>query len=252
MNTISPVFQQVSDLDSSIAEPLLRWGLSLADTKHKLGMRISEWVNGAPALEAAVGAAAITQDELGHARSLFSILRQFPDAPPDLGTDTDLENRTYYHNPRILDKRWESWVEVIAANVLIDRALTIVFETTQNSQFLPLRQRAGKILQEERFHRIYGDSWFGRLSSQSDDLHTQLQETIEIMWQTTLAWLGPDDNQTTATLYREGILTASPQETRERWLEESTSILEKYNFAVPSTQLDWSRWDEERREIPPK
>ena len=47
-------FRNVSDLDPGLAAALLAWGLALADTKYLLGRRLSEWVNGAPALEAAV------------------------------------------------------------------------------------------------------------------------------------------------------------------------------------------------------
>ncbi|TMD74161.1 MAG: hypothetical protein E6I97_15840 [Chloroflexi bacterium] len=42
---------------------------SLADNKQAVGRRYAYWCNGAPALEAAVAAAAMTQDELGHART---------------------------------------------------------------------------------------------------------------------------------------------------------------------------------------
>ncbi len=77
-------FRTVAELAPTTAAGLLKFGMALADTKHRLGQRLSEWVNGAPALEAAVGACAMTQDELGHARSLFAMLRDFPGAPPEL------------------------------------------------------------------------------------------------------------------------------------------------------------------------
>jgi len=46
---------------------------SLADNKQAIGRRYAYWCNGAPALEAAVAAAAMTQDELGHARTLYPL-----------------------------------------------------------------------------------------------------------------------------------------------------------------------------------
>ena len=42
---------------------------SLADNKSALGRRYAEWAVSAPTLESAVAAAAMAQDELGHARS---------------------------------------------------------------------------------------------------------------------------------------------------------------------------------------
>ena len=46
---------------------------SYADNKGALGRRYGEWAVSAPAVEAAVAAAAMAQDELGHARSTPSL-----------------------------------------------------------------------------------------------------------------------------------------------------------------------------------
>src|SRR6266542_5179242 len=53
---------------------------SLADNKQAIGRRYAYWSNGAPALEAAVAAAAMTQDELGHTRTLYPLLEDFVQA----------------------------------------------------------------------------------------------------------------------------------------------------------------------------
>lgn len=247
--TTSLNFQRVSDLDPAVAEALLQWGLCLADTKHMMGIRISEWINGTPALEAAVGAAGITQDELGHARSLFAELRQFPGAPPAIGAENDLEARDIYFNPRLLDKPWSSWLDVIGANVLLDRALSLVVAATQDSSYAPLRQRAGKILQEEQFHRVYGDSWLARLAAGDGKTRTKLQASLDRFWPTALAWFGPADDPGTKSLYEVGIVTETADTLRQRWLDTVTPLLQKHNLTVPPTELDWSRWDATYRHI---
>src|SRR3954471_13366011 len=48
---------------------------SLADNKAALGRRYAEWAVSAPTLESAVAAAAMAQDELGHARSTYPVLK---------------------------------------------------------------------------------------------------------------------------------------------------------------------------------
>ena len=58
-----------NDLTPKTQAVLLNLLLQLADNKYVLGKRYAEWVNSAPLLEAAVAAAAMTQDELGHAES---------------------------------------------------------------------------------------------------------------------------------------------------------------------------------------
>jgi len=54
-----------NDFTPQMQGVLLNLLLQLADNKYVLGRRYAEWVNSAPLLEAAVAAAAMTQDELG-------------------------------------------------------------------------------------------------------------------------------------------------------------------------------------------
>ena len=49
----------------------------LGDNKFRLGTRYAEFCNAAPTLEAGIAAAAMAQDELGHTRNLFPLLREF-------------------------------------------------------------------------------------------------------------------------------------------------------------------------------
>ena len=59
---------------------------SLADNKSALGRRYGEWAVSAPTIESAVAAAAMAQDELGHARSTYPVLAK-------LGVDRDRTRR---------------------------------------------------------------------------------------------------------------------------------------------------------------
>lgn len=241
-------FRNVSDLDSGLAAALLAWGLALADTKYLLGRRLSEWVNGAPALEAAVGAAAMTQDELGHARSLFSMLREFPGAPVELGTETDLQRKEFFA-PAALNAPWKSWLDVVAINVLFDRALNLVFAAARGSSFGPLSQRAAKILQEEGFHRIYGDGWFARLASSPDNHRRRLQIALEKAWLLSEAWIGPEDDPVSRSLVEAGVLAAGPAELRRQWSAEVRNLLEKHDFSLEPAAREWPAWDPQRREV---
>src|SRR2546429_9135469 len=70
----------VHTLDPALRGPMYALLSSLADNKYVLGRRYAEWCTGAPMLESAVAAAAMAQDELGHARSFYPLLRGFPNA----------------------------------------------------------------------------------------------------------------------------------------------------------------------------
>lgn len=242
-------YQRFEELEPTVGKALLRWTLSLADTKHRVGIRTSEWVNGGPALEAAVGAAAITQDELGHARSLYAMLKGFPDVPAGIGAENDLEARDVYYCPRSLNQTWSSWLDVIAANVLVDRATNFAVSAARASSFGPLRGRTAKILQEERFHRIFGDSWLAKLARMDDQHHARLQATLDRFGKMAIAWFGPDDDRDVALLNKSGILTRPLKEMRAQWLDEVIPLMEENGFTLPEVDISWNGWNENYRDF---
>ncbi|MCP4359127.1 MAG: hypothetical protein GY796_14020 [Chloroflexi bacterium] len=241
-------YRRVEELDGRVAAALLQWGISLADTKHRIGIRTSEWVNGGPALEAAVGASAITQDELGHARSLYAIFKDFPGVPDGVGAENDLQARDMYHCPRLLNEPWPSWLDVITVNVLLDRAAMIAVTAAHNSAYSPLKGRTAKILQEEAFHRIFGDSWLAKLARMGDEMHGRLQTSLNHFGATAVTWFGPDDDPQTALLVDNSILHKTPTQMRQEWWAEIMPLLEKHNLTLSHAEPDWSGWHPAYRE----
>ena len=242
-------FRTAEDLGPELQAAVLQWILSVADTKQTMGMQISHWVTGTPALEGAVGSAAITQDELGHARSLHALLRHYPGAPEGVGAENDLEARDDYFVPAGLTPRWQSWYQVIAVNVILDRALAVAIEATVDSAFAPLAGRAAKILQEERFHRMFGDNWLQRLGGRDGEVRVNLQRQIDWAWGLTDQWLGPDAEPLVALLHAHGVLNMTVAEMRQKWAAETTAVLTANGFDIPESDTDWSSWNGQYRHI---
>ncbi len=244
----------VEDLGSAetmppaIAKATLHWILSVADTKHRIGMQYSHWVTGTPALEAAVGSAAITQDELGHARSLYGLLRNYPGAPASVGAENDLEARDVYYTPTDLMPRWESWLQVIAINVVLDTALSSAIKMAKQSAFTPLAGRMSKMLQEERFHRVFGEQWLKQLLQQ-DANRDKLIDALQWAWAITTVWIGPDNDPVTGQLVEAGVLRGGSAEIRADWLAAITPIFESNELTIPTMTPDWTNWDSQFRHI---
>ena len=242
------IYQSAADMSPELATAVLQWVLAVADSKHRIGLQLSHWVTGTPALEAAVGAAAITQDELGHARSLYGLLRDFPGVPDGVGAENDLQARDVYYVPDALTRRWQSWLQVVAINILMDSALQIAISHTAESSYHPLAGRTAKILQEEQFHRVFGESWLKRLVNERPALKEPLQHQIDWAWPVADQWLGPESDPVSSLLVEAGVLGENTAVMRQQWLEQVTFILTENKFDIPPSTSDWSSWDPQFRQ----
>src|SRR6202049_2668187 len=227
---------------------------SLADNKQAIGRRYAYWCNGAPALEAAVAAAAMTQDELGHARTLYPLLDNFVQAEAD-PSQVEPETRTLRYALAYLDNDFQGWSDFVATNFLLDTALTTFFEAAQQSSYEPLRQRARKIVQEERIHEMNGEAWVRRLAKAGGAVRAAIAASLDRLWTETLCWFGPNDDPAMQQLYKEGIIDATPDELRSRYLQKIMPTLSSLDIEVPvsfnattkrwelSPPLTWSTWN---------
>ncbi len=233
---------------------------SLADNKQIIGRRYAYWSTGAPALEAAVAAAAMTQDELGHARTLYPLLEDFVQAEAN-PAQIEPTTRTLHYWLAALDRDFESWSDFVATNFLVDSALTTFFEAAQNSSYEPLRQRARKIVQEERIHQMHAEGWVRRLAKAGGAVRAALIASLERLWDETLCWFGPSDDPAMQQLYSEGIIDATPDELRSRYLQKvmptlsNLDIAESVSFNAQTKEwelqqpLPWAQWQSSSRRL---
>src|SRR3954471_13709078 len=91
---------RAADLAPDVRAHVRNLILVLADSKRLLGTRYAEWILGAPELEAGIACASMAQDEWGHGRLLYALLKDF-------GEDTDriehMRDPSEYCNIEVLD-----------------------------------------------------------------------------------------------------------------------------------------------------
>lgn len=220
----------------------------LADNKYWLGRRYAEWCTGAPTLEAAVAAAAMAQDEIGHARSHYPLFRQF------VGRDVEPETREPFSNLASLDQPFNGWIDFVAANFLVDSALTTLFESATESTYDDLRNRARRIVGEEQVHWLHGRAWVRRLASQSTAMRESLEGSLSQKWTELLMWFGPTRAAGADTLYERGILASEPDELRmlfDRRIQPVLSEAGLQSLSTDASTLPWARWDGQRYRLDP-
>jgi phenylacetate-CoA oxygenase PaaI subunit len=223
----------------SIKRPLIRHIITLADSKRILGIRYSGWLLGAPSIETGIAASSMAQDEWGHARLLYAMLKDVGVDPAPVERDRPAAE---YASLDPLDDPLADWAAVVAAMVAVDTALSVALESFSEGSFEPARSRIPKMLMEEAFHRDLGQAWFRRLASGSAEATERLAASLHRMLPRTLAWLEPDDEPFRALLGA-GIVTNGAE---ERFWTHYEAMFEGVGVSRASVKPDRSGWDETR------
>lgn len=189
----------------------------LADNKYFLGRRYAEWCTAAPTLESAVAAAAMAQDEIGHARSFYPVLREVAGESPE----NEAETRTRFTNVPLLAQPFQSWPDFVAANFVFDTAITVLLGSAGNSSFNPLAQRARRILEEEPLHWLHAEGWTRRLSTTGDAVREALDASLRRAGQESLGWL----EIATPDLRESAVLESGAGELQSRLRERVNPVL---------------------------
>ncbi|MDR7468698.1 MAG: Phenylacetic acid catabolic protein [Armatimonadota bacterium] len=230
----------------------------LADTKYFLGRRLSEWAPAAPFLEASVACAAIAQEDLGHSRAIYPLLEDlaYPNRPAPLERETDRDRRFCV---RFLDAPFPTWSHVVAAAVLVDTAVTTMFEALVASRHEALASRVRRALEEERAHLGYAESLVRRLAAipgGAAALQARVDEALTEM----LCWYGPTGEAGVEMLRSQGFLAAANDALRQAYLRRVAPLLlevgvhlpvrwnlEEGSWEVPP--LPWERWNATQRRL---
>jgi ring-1,2-phenylacetyl-CoA epoxidase subunit PaaC len=227
-----------ADLDAALRLDVRRLIVCLADTKRILGIRYSDWLLGAPSIEAGIAASGMAQDEWGHARLLYALLKDLDEDPGPVEHDRPPEA---YASCDPLDAPAEDWADVVALMAVVDGAVTILLEAFAGGVYEPAQSRVGKMIAEEEFHRDLARAWVRRLGG-SKVGKERLAASCARLLPRTLAWMMGND-AAGRRLAEAGVLPA-PEALLERFGELWGPVLAVAGVAVPAPARD--DWDEAR------
>lgn len=203
---MSDVLLSVDALDGRETSALRRLILTLADSKRLMGIRYSDWLLGAPSIEACIAASSMAQDEWGHARLLYAMLKSLDIDPVAVEHDRPGEE---YASIRALDRPMPDWAALVTSMVLVDGALTVVLGSFAEGSYEPARNRVPKMIAEEEFHASLGAAWYKRLAASADEGRDLLVAATEAVLPTTLAWVGASDEPAEA-MVAAGVIGPGP------------------------------------------
>ena len=224
----------VANLPATALGELLR---SMADDEFVIGFSDSEWTGIAPLLEEDIAMSSLAQDEIGHAVALFALLGALTGENPD-AIAYDRQPAAYRHC-RLLDHGRGDWAMTIARRYLYDSADAVRLDALAGGTWAPLAELVGKLVREERYHRMHASPWLDRLARGGDESRSRLLAA--------LATLGPDAATVFARLPDEaalveaGILAAPMADLEIRWRETIAPTLTTLGLPTPPPMLDPAR-----------
>jgi 1,2-phenylacetyl-CoA epoxidase catalytic subunit len=222
--------------------------VSVADNKYFLAHKLARWGVGAPALESAVASTAIAQEEAGHARGLYSLLEDFPPELRPVPLDREDDRRRKYAVSFLMEEN-DSWYRAVAAQALMDFAMTTLIEACVGSSVAELRKRADRILADEDFHRRYVQGRLRELGTTPAEASI-LEDELAALLPETLCWFGPPGEPGLELLVNAGVVEHDNETLRGRFLAGMRAQAQSADLRLPETEeLPWERWSSLERRL---
>jgi ring-1,2-phenylacetyl-CoA epoxidase subunit PaaC len=223
------------DLDETEQEAIRHLLYRLADDELVLAERYTEWQVRAPTLESDISLANIAQDELGHARVWYDVVETFGYDETDLIWERDPAD---FRHATLVELPFEEgdWADAVVRGYLYDVAEDIRLHALEDSTYAPIRDRVGKILDEEDYHLEYAESWVEHLAA-ADDGREQLQAVVDRLYPYALTLFEPTDEDVEERVVELGLRDEALVELRGEWHDRVSSFLESVGVGVPDLDL---------------
>ena len=224
--------EDLSEEEREAVETLMR---SLADDELVLAERYTEWQVRAPTLESDISLANIAQDELGHARLWYEVVKQFGYDETDLIWERDAADFTH---STLVELPFEEgdWSDAIVRGYLYDVAEDIRLHALEDSSYAPIRDRVGKVLDEEEYHLEYAENWLERLAA-DDEGRQSLQDAVDRLYPYALTLFEPVDEDVEQRIVELGLRDTPLVELRDEWHDRVSGFLESIGVGVPDFDL---------------
>jgi len=210
-----------------------------ADTELMSAPSYTRAAQNAPTINAFVSAMAIVQDELGHANIAYRLLE-------DLGFDKEelLYGRKphEFKHPYAFDVPLDSWVELVCANALYDRAgYVLLGDIYKHTTFGPWKRGLVKVDREENFHLRHGETWMRKIC-ESESGREEVQAAVDWMFPMVMEWFGlPDEKKRHKEQLSYGIKGSSNDTLRQIWMSTGIPFLDSLGIETP---VHWNEAEE--------
>ncbi len=186
----------------------------------------------APSTNAYISAMSIIQDEVAHAHIAYRMLEDLGVSKEQLVYERRPEDFKY---PYAFDVPLETWVELVVANALYDRAgFVLLSDVFKHTTYGPWKRALAKVDKEESFHLRHGETWMRKINKEPGG-HDKLQAAVDWMFPLTVEWFGLPDSQKKHNIQIEyGFKGYTNDELRQVWMSTAVPFLTSLDIDVPA------------------
>jgi ring-1,2-phenylacetyl-CoA epoxidase subunit PaaC len=228
----APEFEDLDELSDREREAVRTFLLRLADDELVVAERYTEWQVRAPTLESDIALANIAQDELGHARLWYELVKDFGYDETDLIWERDPAE---FRHSTLVELPFEEgdWADPVVRGYLYDVAEDVRLHALEDSAVASIRDRVGKVLDEEEYHLEHAYSWLERLV-EDDDGRERVQAAVDRLFPYALGLFEPTEFEDRIDAL--GVRTRSLDSMRAAWLTRVEETLEGIGVRVPDCE----------------
>lgn len=203
--------------------------LKMADDALIIGHRHSEWTGLGPILEEDIALSSMSQDKIGHAQALYTILHEeLSEAEPDtLAFHREEKDFKCCH---LVEFPIGEYDFTLARQFLFDHAELLRYELLASSSFAPLARLSKKIHGELKYHVLHANAWMKRLARGTDESHARMQSAVNFAYPVALGIFeeGPFEKE-----LMEQRIFPGEKFLRRMWEENAGELLDQSQIHIP-------------------
>ena len=224
--------------DPAVASALREYVQAIADDEFILGHRHSEWTGFGPDIESDVALSSIAQEEIGHARLFYQHLMALAGrSEEDLDVVVFDRPPGEFRSAVLLERPNGDWGFSLVRLVLYELADAVRLDVLSRSPLEGLPDLARTLQREEKYHRLYGETWLVRLARATADSRAHVQRALDQAWAEAPGLFEPTSGE--ARLLEAGLLAESAARQQERWRQRVVDLLDPLHLRVPDAAPPW-------------
>jgi ring-1,2-phenylacetyl-CoA epoxidase subunit PaaC len=202
---------------------------TMADDEYVLADRYTDWQVRGPTLEADIAVANIAQDELGHARLWYDLLRDFGYTESELIWERPHEE---FRHATLVELEFDSgdWADVLVRSYLYDVYEYLLLEALETTSYPRIAGRVEKVQAEEHYHREHAQNWLERLT-EGPEATTKVQDAVDRLFPHALTLFVPTEHEERVVDLE--IRPRSLPELREEWAAIVGGFLQGIGVELP-------------------